>query len=315
MPEPTNEFHTTIPDVDNITEAPNPVDPIYSRQQALNLYHPSVILVGCGGVGCWVALSLVLGGVEVINLFDGDTLSPHNLNRFPLPMSAVGEMKSVALAKWLANLRPKAEIVARGEFDPLIHTTQASWVICATDSLKSRRMCHTYAGNIGAFYLEVGADGERWTLSPAPPEFSTELEERAGYQSVPVHVGPCMMAGAAVAYYVLHEVISTASHSGNWVNGIGRLNLETVPEADYGPIVTCRHCSSFAVYRSTGLIAMIKHVMEYSNLGLAEAKTIVDKWFAETPIPDMEYLAEDPDALDDDLDDDRVEEVEDGQEV
>jgi len=44
------------------------------------------------GVGCWVALSLVLGGITDLTLFDGDTLSVHNLNRFPLPEALLGNL-------------------------------------------------------------------------------------------------------------------------------------------------------------------------------------------------------------------------------
>lgn len=220
--DPAAVFETPI---EVVREALIPVNPLYERQATLGLHTPSVAIVGCGGVGCWVALSLVLGGVTELTLFDGDTLSVHNLNRFPLPEAFIGELKSVALARWLRTLRPKADITARGEFDPSLHSTQVEWVVCATDSLKSRVMCYNYATQgIGAKYLEVGADGERWGLSPSPPEFSTELEQEAGYQTVPVHVGPCMMAGAAAAYYVLHDTTPSGSHSMEWD---GRTNLLT----------------------------------------------------------------------------------------
>src|SRR5437899_4274479 len=132
----------TVPD-DPIQPEPGPA--IYERQASLGLQASSVMLIGAGGVGCWTALALVLGGVEDISIFDGDTLSTHNLNRFPLPETMVGELKSVALAHWLQTLRPKATIVARGMFDPAIHTVEAGWVVCCTDSLKSRLLCHSYA--------------------------------------------------------------------------------------------------------------------------------------------------------------------------
>src|SRR2546430_2569030 len=120
-----------------------PTNPLYERQASLGLHAPSVALVGAGGVGCWVALSLILGGVTDLTIFDGDSISVHNLNRFPLPEAAIGELKSVALARWLRTLRPKAEIQARGEFDVELHATPVmEWMVCATDSLKSRRMCY-----------------------------------------------------------------------------------------------------------------------------------------------------------------------------
>lgn len=223
IPEPAHVFQVPIQvEVERpVDPRPIPAYPIYERQASLiNLEElPAVMIIGAGGVGCWIALALALGGVRYMDLFDGDSLSTHNLNRFPLPMSSVGSLKSEALANWLRTLRPEAEIVARGSFDSAIHTRVADWLVCATDSLKSRRMCYDYAQRNGMRYLEVGADGERWTLSPSPPEFSTENEAQPGYQTVPVHVGPCMMAGAAAAYYVLHNQQPSGSHAMNWEKG------------------------------------------------------------------------------------------------
>ena len=236
---PEHEFH--VPE-EPTPEPVIPVNPLYERQAPLGLHKPSVILVGAGGVGCWTALALVLGGVEDITIFDGDQVSLNNLNRLPLPEGMVGELKSVALARWLETLRPKARIQARGMFDRTIHNVGAEWVVCCTDSLKSRQSCHKYAASWGAKYLELGADGERWTLSPTPPEFSTDLEEQVGYSSVPVHVGPCMMAGAAAAYYVLHDRVPTGTHAmywerdellGQWVSETRKLEPQTVEEDFY----------------------------------------------------------------------------------
>lgn len=293
-----------------------PVNPLYERQANLSLNIPaSVILVGGGGVGCWVALSLVLGGVDNLTIFDGDSLSTHNLNRYPLPESKVGEMKSVALAHWLETLRPKADIRARGMFDPSIHTIVANWIICCTDSLKSRRLCHTYAQEKGMSYIEVGADGEGWTLSPNPPEFSTELEDSPGYTTVPVHVGPCMMAGAAVAYYVLHNCTPVVSHSVKWVKGpiiahwpnLGGLKFESMKEVDFGEgwdLFTCPDCG---VGIEQQLILIIKHHREhYPNKGLREAKEWAEGQIAQLravePTP-VEEGGDDPIDLPDELDD------------
>ena len=196
---------------------------LYTRQAELGIeQEQGVIIVGCGGVGVWAALALALAGVKRLTLFDADELSVHNLNRLPFPASEIGKPKSLALASWLQTLRPEADIQARGMFDPQLHTVEQhkhehNWVVCATDSLKSRQLVYKWAGEIHANYLELGADGERWTLAPKPPQFSTELELEPGYQSVPVHVGPCMMAGAAAAYYILHYEVPQVSHLGDWI--------------------------------------------------------------------------------------------------
>lgn len=274
-------------------EAPGQVNPLYERQASLGLRAPTVTIVGCGGVGCWVALSLVLGGVTELHLYDGDTLSLHNLNRFPLPPSANGEMKSVALASWLRTLRPdpNIEIRARGSFIEGVHRIETSWVVCATDSLKSRRMVYEIAKSMGFNYLEVGADGERWGMAPAPPEFQTELEANPGYQTVPVHVGPCMMAGAAAAYYVLHNQRLNHSFNVDWdkgpdfrsvrVGGWASLKFSSMVEVAIPdiPTLTCDHCGRQV---EVDLLALVSHLrMERRDLELIEAKRIAEAMMAE----------------------------------
>jgi ThiF family len=319
---PEHEFH--VPDEPEIP-APNPVDPIYLRQASMGLARPNVVLIGAGGVGCWVALSLVLGGVDSLTIYDSDTLSTHNLNRFPLPESFVGEAKSVALVKWLETLRPKASLLARGEFDPAMNPPTmmagSDWIICATDSLKSRRMCYEFANVDGWHYLEVGADGERWTLSPAPPEFSTDDEANPGYQTVPVHVGPCMMAGAAAAYYVLHDCKPILSHSAGWVKGplirgypnLGALKFESMSEVDLTDstggveFFTCPDCG---IKIEQDIIMIIRHHREHHpEIGLAEAKAWAEHQLEQLRAREPE-VDEMGNAILDDID---VEEVEDGE--
>jgi len=321
-----------LPDVDtaNIAEVEQGIDPLYERQSSLGLSKPSVMLIGAGGVGCWVALALTLGGVEDLTIYDGDTISIHNLNRFPLPESSVGELKSVALAKWLRLLRPKADnINARGMFDPSIgsaNENRVEWLVCCTDSLKSRKMCYQWAKDGGIKYLEVGADGERWTLSPAPPEFSTELEDNPGYQTVPVHVGPCMMAGSVASYYILHNTVPSVSHLVDWDKGpvynniaevFGFLKIASMAEGNQVkpryPMISCPNPKCHRLVEGN-LINLIRHLRHcYPNLGLAEAKPIAEELIAKaTPLPlneeeekvleeHMSYLSSDANTLHDQI--------------
>lgn len=249
QPELVNEPEQIIEEPAAVFEVPAaamaiPEGPeLYHRQASFNLGHPRVMIVGCGGVGVWAALALALGGAKALELYDGDTLSLHNLNRFPLPASKVGELKSVALASWLRSLRPECKIRAHGMLDPSLEPVDrvVDWVVCSTDSLKSRQLARNVAlgqatEGRGTQYLELGADGERWSLTAEPPEFSTELEEQAGYATVPVHVGPCMMAGAAAAYYVLHGQTPRETLQGDWTiepnRQVSHLALRSYSEED-----------------------------------------------------------------------------------
>ena len=61
-------------------------DTRYKRQQKLDLnVKQSVTIVGCGGIGAWVAIFAAMSGIEDIILFDPDILESHNLNRLPFP--------------------------------------------------------------------------------------------------------------------------------------------------------------------------------------------------------------------------------------
>jgi len=179
------------------------------RQQALGLYIPdSVIVVGCGGVGSWVALMLAMAGVKKIWLFDSDLLEGHNLNRIPLPASAIGKAKSIAIGELIASVRPDCSVMALGMFSVrsagLLHPN-ATHVVCATDSLRSRKMVYDWALGNGLTYVEVAAEGEQGSATGVPAEWSTPGEDRPGYQSVPVWVGPCVFAAGIAVAHVLHD--------------------------------------------------------------------------------------------------------------
>lgn len=185
---------------------------LYDRQESLSIIQDqTVLVVGCGGVGAWCGYFLGLAGVKRLHLFDSDTISEHNLNRLPFTPADIGTGKSVALAGLIREARPDIEVVrAYGNFDPERHgelAYSADAVVTSTDSLKSRRMVYdaVKGRRESRFmrYYELGADGHGASISGAPAEWSNSLEEEAGYQSVPVFVGPCTLAASIASYYVL----------------------------------------------------------------------------------------------------------------
>jgi tRNA A37 threonylcarbamoyladenosine dehydratase len=79
---------------------------LLDRQMDLQLNVPqSVCVVGCGGIGNWVALYLTLLGVKHLDLFDHDVIETHNLNRTIFSLSNIGEAKAEALKGFLETLR------------------------------------------------------------------------------------------------------------------------------------------------------------------------------------------------------------------
>ena len=68
---------------------------LYQRQEKLELKTgQSACVVGCGGIGFWVAKFLAMSGVEKLWLFDNDVIEEHNLNRLDLPHKTIGQNKA-----------------------------------------------------------------------------------------------------------------------------------------------------------------------------------------------------------------------------
>lgn len=75
-----------------------------------------VIVVGCGGVGSWVATMLIRSGVGKIRLIDFDQVTLSSLNRHAVATLAdVGTPKVQALRKRLQQVAPWVSIDARNE--------------------------------------------------------------------------------------------------------------------------------------------------------------------------------------------------------
>ena len=209
----------------------------YDRQESLDIVrNQSVAIIGCGGIGSWAAYYLTLAGVKTLHLFDGDTVSEHNLNRLPLPISYVGTGKSAALAKHLPEYNRGIIFRPHGEFNTYLHGTDwlsyhgVSYCLVCTDTWKSRKMVWDACQQAEIKYLEVGAEGNEASLSPSPPEWVMPNEAEPGYQHVPVFVGPCAAIAAMAVYYVLHQQVPTKTFRIGWKDN--NLTLGTWEEPD-----------------------------------------------------------------------------------
>jgi hypothetical protein len=96
----------------------NPIDSLvdYNRQQQMDEDLGNIAagyehtVVGCGGVGWWMAIMLGMMGAQHLTLIDGDKLEPTNLNRLPVPLRMHGQLKVHALKAQLRLLRPTMRI-------------------------------------------------------------------------------------------------------------------------------------------------------------------------------------------------------------
>ena len=69
------------------------------------------MIIGCGGIGYWLALSLAMMGAQDFVLVDGQTIESSNLNRLPVPQTWCGRNKAIALRKLIRFVRPATRIV------------------------------------------------------------------------------------------------------------------------------------------------------------------------------------------------------------
>ena len=178
----------------------------YSRQEPLGIVRDQTVsIVGCGGVGNWLALFLVLAGIRELHLFDEDKVEEHNLNRLCLPSSAVGHEKALALREHLLALRPDldARIEAHGHYIPgLIEPVRPlDWIVALTDTLETRQSLFGLSRKVGCYYVEGGLDGLRGNIAGSPATWKTDAT--LGYAITPSFVGSAVIVAAMIAYHIL----------------------------------------------------------------------------------------------------------------
>ncbi len=76
-----------------------------------NIQNSTVILVGVGGVGSWLAIELAQIGVRNIVLIDDDVVKEHNLNRSLFFYTDLGKFKTTAIKEKIQNLNDCSVVV------------------------------------------------------------------------------------------------------------------------------------------------------------------------------------------------------------
>ena len=172
---------------------------LYGRLEELSLELPKVAVVaGVGGVGYYVALQLILDGVERIYLFDEDKLEEHNRTRIPFSRDDVGKYKVDLMKEYGEKLRPELFIFARREWatpESLGGMTVDLLMDC-TDKLESQKALSKWAKQNKTKYIRVGCTTNHITTTNHVGGWTTKAgqeDERCGV-TIPSHVSPCMIA-------------------------------------------------------------------------------------------------------------------------
>jgi len=166
---------------------------LYKRQSALNLNIPDkVVILGAGGIGSWVAMSLGLIGVKHLTLIDYDIIEKHNLNRTLYREDDIYLKKVHALTDLLMERREDIDITV---FDRRVEDLQAFEMEDLKDTLiiDARDVFDELPIQLKDNPLiKLGYDGLSVTIILNPIYSKIwETEENRGYEIIPSFLAPC----------------------------------------------------------------------------------------------------------------------------
>lgn len=186
---------------------------LYNRQKTLNLKKPNKIaVVGCGGIGFWVAKFLAMSGCETIHLYDPDVIEEHNLNRIDIPMKYIGKNKADVTRHMIISIRNDSTIYSYPfKFSEL--ESGYDWIIDCTDNSEAQLENQKMASNMGSKYFKAGYDGEGFGIHNTIAEWG---DSQGGYTIVPSWVVPAVIVAALAVGKVMKyhdkECISSVEH-------------------------------------------------------------------------------------------------------
>ena len=131
------------------------------------LAQSSVLLLGLGGVGSYVAEALARVGVGRLILVDADRISPSNLNRqLPALHSTLGQMKTEVVARRLLEINPELSLDCRPVFfkseADLPELGAVDYLVDAIDYVPAKKHLLLWAAQSGLPYLACMGTGNKF---------------------------------------------------------------------------------------------------------------------------------------------------------
>jgi len=183
-------------------------DQLTNRQNKLELksFNHSII-IGCGGIGSWVALDCALTG-KFANLviFDDDDIETSNLNRTPFRVCDIGSQKVNAIFDLIMERRPSQSVVCINEkysFQRLIElcptANEYGTIVfdCRDDIYEDLKEFSTKVK-----IWKLGYDGLELTIDGNPRERHVHGQSQ-GYTTVPSFVYPSQLIANLIVGHVL----------------------------------------------------------------------------------------------------------------
>ena len=136
---------------------------IKEQTQGFSLKDKSALIVGCGGLGCNIAVHLAGAGIGKLMLCDFDLVSSSNLNRqFLYTKNDVGKKKAVCAKERLSLFAPDCEIsVYVTEIDKAddIDVKNCDIIFAAVDNDRTRLILIEFAEKYDIPLVLGGIDG------------------------------------------------------------------------------------------------------------------------------------------------------------
>ena len=129
---------------------------LWGEDKQNSLQNKTIAIIGCGGLGCSLAIALGSSGIGTIHLIDFDKVELHNIHRqIGFSMNNVGEYKSKALASHIRNRSPFVKVISHeNDFETFSTLKQnLDLIIDATDNLKVRTKIDQYSTQIGVPWI------------------------------------------------------------------------------------------------------------------------------------------------------------------
>ncbi len=122
---------------------------IREQTQGFSLKGKSALIIGCGGLGCNIAIHLVGSGIEKLYLCDFDKVNESNLNRqFLYTKNDIGKLKCEVMKEKLLSYNNEIEILASTK---KIETTEdiqdfakCDIIILAVDNIYARKVAEEF---------------------------------------------------------------------------------------------------------------------------------------------------------------------------
>jgi molybdopterin/thiamine biosynthesis adenylyltransferase len=141
----------------------------FTAKEQLRLLQSHVVLVGCGGIGGFVAQLLAQTGVGQLSLYDPDVFEESNLNRQNFcTLDTLGKPKSVTCEERLRQINPALQIsskVEKFDKDTLRTLSSVNLLIEASDDPKSKRELSFACQEYKIDFLHTALAGESFLLS------------------------------------------------------------------------------------------------------------------------------------------------------